>query len=129
MRQLLPAAAFFIATSVAVGHSAPVLVLASIYAPGDGVVPPRHFETSSGRRYNPQALTCAHKTLPFGTRLLLYHGRNIAEIIVTDRGPYRGGRVLDCTPAVDRALHLGGLGRVKVEPYPPLPRERPGDLR
>jgi len=32
---------------------------------------------------------------------------------------------LDCTPAVDKALHLGGLGSVRVEAYPPLPKARP----
>src|SRR5690242_3063326 len=37
------------------------------------------------------------------------------------------GRALDCTPAVDKALHLGGLGSVRVEPYPPLPKTRPAE--
>ena len=36
---------------------------------------------------------------------------------------------LDCTPAVDKALHLGGLGSVRVEAYPPLPKARPAEAQ
>lgn len=97
------------------------LVVASIYAPGDS----GFARTSTGHKNDPEALTCAHKTLPFGTRLLLYHGSNIVEIVINDRGPFVGGRTLDCMPAVGKALHLGGLGRIRVEFYPPLPKQRP----
>lgn len=120
MRRLL-AAAIFLAATAAARASAPGIVIASIYGPRDsgGQV------TSTGRRIDPNALTCAHKELPFGTRLVLHHGRNSAEVVITDRGPFVGGRNLDCTPAVDRALHLGGLGRVRVEFWPPLPKPNP----
>jgi hypothetical protein len=53
------------------------------------------------------------------------HGRNNIDVTINDHGPYRKGRALDCTPAVDKALHLDGLGSVRVEPYPPLPKARP----
>ena len=46
-------------------------------------------------------------------------------MLFNDHGPYRRGRALDCTPAVDKALHLDGLGSVRVEAYPPLPKARP----
>lgn len=101
---------------------APAIVVASIYGPGDsggsGI-------TASGRRIDPAGMTCAHRDLPFGTRLILRHGSNIVEVTVTDRGPFVSGRALDCMPAVGRALHLGGLGRVRVEPFPPLPVPNP----
>src|SRR5215471_681058 len=57
--------------------------------------------------------------------LHLVHGRNNIDVTINDHGPYRKDRALDCTPAVDKALHLGGLGSVRVEPYPPLPKSRP----
>jgi hypothetical protein len=61
--------------------------------------------------------------------LHLVHGRNNIGVTINDHGPYRRGRALDCTPAVDKALHLGGLGSVRVEYYPPLPKARPVDPR
>jgi hypothetical protein len=39
--------------------------------------------------------------------LHLVHGRNNIDVTINDHGPYRKGRALDCTPAVDKALHLG----------------------
>ena len=55
----------------------------------------------------------------------LVHGLNNIDVTINDHGPYRKDRALDCTPAVDKALHLGGLGSVRVEAYPPLPKARP----
>ena len=101
--------------------------MASIYWPGDGVVPKNDYDTSSGQRYDAKAFTCAAPADVFalGTKLMLYHGRNNVEVTINDRGPFVPGRTLDCTPAVDQALHLGGLGRVRVGPWPPLPKPRP----
>jgi rare lipoprotein A len=98
--------------------------VASLYWPGDGVVKAWDHRTASGERLDVQAMTCAHKTLPFGTVLYLSRGDNHAEVRITDRGPFVRGRSLDCTPAVGKALHLD-LGSVHVEPWPPLPKERP----
>ena len=102
-------------------------VVASIYFPGDGVVQKNDYSTSSGQRYDPDAMRCAAPpdTFPLGTKLILHHGSNSAEIIVNDHGPDIAGRSLDCTPAVDKALHLDGLGRVRVDVWPPLPTPRP----
>jgi rare lipoprotein A (peptidoglycan hydrolase) len=100
-------------------------VLASIYYPGDGIVAKNNYQTSSGERYDQSAPKCAALQWPLGTMLHLVHGRNNIDVTINDYGPYRKGRALDCTPAVDKALHLGGLGSVRVEPYPPLPRARP----
>ncbi len=117
----LAAAAIFLTASAVVGVCAPLgLVVASIYGPHDsgGQI------TSTGHRIRADDLTCAHRDLPFGTKLYLHHGRNAAEITINDRGPFISGRSLDCTPGVGKTLHLNGLGRVRVEPFPPLPRER-----
>ena len=100
-------------------------VLASIYYPGDGIVAKNDYQTSSGERYDQNAPRCAALQWPMGTMLHLVHGRNNIDVTINDHGPYRRGRALDCTPAVDKALHLGGLGSVRVEPYPPLPKARP----
>jgi rare lipoprotein A len=100
-------------------------VLASIYYPGDGIVAKNNYQTSSGERYDQSASKCAALQWPLGTMLHLVRGRNNIDVTINDHGPYRRGRALDCTPAVDKALHLGGLGSVRVEPYPPLPKARP----
>jgi rare lipoprotein A (peptidoglycan hydrolase) len=100
-------------------------VLASIYYPGDGIVAKNNYQTSSGERYDQSAPKCAALQWSLGTMLHLVHGRNNIDVTINDHGPYRRGRALDCTPAVDKALHLGGLGSVRVEPYPPLPKARP----
>lgn len=97
------------------------LVVASIYAPGDS----GFARTPTGHHNNPAAMTCAHRDLPFGTRLMLHHGSNTVEVTINDRGPFKNGRSLDCMPAVGKALHLDGLGKVRVEPFPPLPKQRP----
>lgn len=72
--------------------------------------------TASGARFNHQALTCAHKTLPFGTVLRLeYQGRQV-KVRVTDRGPYIKGRDLDLSWAAAKALGMidTGVARVRV---------------
>lgn len=71
--------------------------------------------TASGEVYDQHAATCAHKTLPFGSIVLvsnLDNGRS-AVCRVTDRGPYIDGRVIDVSRAV--AKHLG-LIEVGVAP-------------
>jgi rare lipoprotein A len=102
------------------------LVMASIYYPHDS----GFARTPTGQRNHPEALTCAHKTLPFGTRLILHNGsRYSVEIVINDRGPFVGGRHLDCMPAVAKALHFSGLGRLRVEFFPPLPQQRPTGVK
>jgi rare lipoprotein A len=62
---------------------------------------------ANGHLYNKMAMTVAHRTLPFGTKLLLINPVNHKEAIVTvtDRGPYIHGRNLDCSEGV--AIKLG----------------------
>jgi len=65
---------------------------------------------------NPRALTAAHRTLPFGTRVSVLNRRNGKSVVVriSDRGPFVRGRVIDLTPAGARAIGLSGLAPVKV---------------
>jgi rare lipoprotein A len=88
--------------------------LASWYGPGFYGRP-----TASGRVYTGRALTAAHRSLPLGTRVRvtnLENGRRV-EVMVDDRGPYVGGRVIDLSAAAARRLDMveDGVVRVRVE--------------
>src|SRR4051812_32433518 len=70
--------------------------------------------TASGERFNPHAMTCAHKRHPFGAMLRVSAGERSIVCRVTDRGPFVRGRVIDLTPVGARALGFSGLGRVTI---------------
>ena len=74
--------------------------------------------TSSGERFDPRALTAAHRSLPFGTRLrVTFHGRS-AIVRVNDRGPAAyTGRALDLSAGAAEAIGLkrAGSGAVEIE--------------
>ncbi|HTV71935.1 MAG TPA: septal ring lytic transglycosylase RlpA family protein [Rhizobiaceae bacterium] len=72
-------------------------------------------QTASGQRFNENAMTCAHRSLPFGTKLRVTHGGRSVIVTVNDRGPYVRGRVLDLSTGAARAIGLGGLGQVTAE--------------
>ncbi len=69
-------------------------------------------KTASGQRFNENAMTCAHRSLPFGTKLRVTHGGRCVVVTVNDRGPFVRGRVLDLSTGAARALGLSGLGQV-----------------
>jgi len=73
--------------------------------------------TASGQRFNQDAMTCAHRSLPFGTRLRVTHGDRSVVVTVNDRGPFVRGRVLDLSTGAARAIGLtgAGVGRVTAE--------------
>ena len=73
--------------------------------------------TASGQRFNQNALTCAHRSLPFGTKLRVTHGGQSVVVTVNDRGPFIRGRVLDLSTGAARAIGLtrAGVGRVTAE--------------
>ena len=77
---------------------------------------------SNGERYDKNAFTCAHRTLPFGTRLKVTNPRNGRSVIVrvTDRGPFVRGRIVDLSYAAARELGTLAMGvaYVKVEVVP-----------
>ena len=72
-------------------------------------------QTASGQRFNENAMTCAHRSLPFGTKLRVTHGGRSVVVTVNDRGPFVRGRVLDLSTGAARAIGLGGLGQVTAE--------------
>lgn len=72
-------------------------------------------KTASGQRFNENALTAAHRSLPFGTKLRVSHGGRSIVVTVNDRGPFVRGRVLDLSTAAARALGIDGLGTVTAE--------------
>jgi rare lipoprotein A len=73
--------------------------------------------TASGQRFNQSAMTCAHRSLPFGTKLKVTHGGRSVVVTVNDRGPFVRGRVLDLSTGAARAVGLtgAGVGRVTAE--------------
>jgi rare lipoprotein A len=73
--------------------------------------------TASGQRMNASAMTCAHRSLPFGTKLRVTHGGSSVVVTVNDRGPFIRGRVLDLSTGAARAIGLigAGVGRVTAE--------------
>jgi rare lipoprotein A len=74
-------------------------------------------QTASGQRFNQNAMTCAHRSLPFGTKLRVTHGGSSVVVTVNDRGPFVRGRVLDLSTGAARAIGLtsAGVGRVTAE--------------
>lgn len=72
--------------------------------------------TASGERYDPEKFTCAHRTLPFGTRVRVTDTRTHRSVIVivNDRGPFNKGRMIDLSMAAARALHMVGRGLIRV---------------
>jgi rare lipoprotein A len=69
-------------------------------------------QTASGRIYNQNELTAAHKTLPFGSRVKVTDLRNKRSVMVTitDRGTLRPGRVIDLSRGAARQLRMVGIG-------------------
>jgi rare lipoprotein A len=72
---------------------------------------------ANGERLNDDALTAAHKTLPFGSVVVVTNTRNGRSVTVriNDRGPYVRGRIIDLMPAAAHALGMDGLAPVTVE--------------
>lgn len=75
--------------------------------------------TANGETFNQYALTAAHRTLPFGTRVMvtnLYTGRQVV-VRINDRGPYSGNRVIDLSKgaAAEIGLISSGVGTVQID--------------
>lgn len=74
---------------------------------------------ASGGMFNPNALTAAHRTYPFGTRVRVTNVRNGLSVVVTinDRGPFVRGRIIDLSLAAARAIQMtrSGVAPVTVE--------------
>ena len=72
--------------------------------------------TASGVDYDPSKFTCAHRTLPFGTRLRVTDRRSHRSVVVVvnDRGPFNQGRVIDLSLAAAKVLHMTERGVIAV---------------
>ncbi|MEN8445585.1 MAG: septal ring lytic transglycosylase RlpA family protein, partial [Cyanobacteria bacterium J06555_13] len=75
--------------------------------------------TASGEVYNQYDITAAHRTLPFGTRVLvtnLYTGRQVT-VRINDRGPYAGNRIIDLSRGAADIIGLtsSGVGTVQLD--------------
>ncbi|MGL6112211.1 MAG: septal ring lytic transglycosylase RlpA family protein [Rubrivivax sp.] len=133
LRNTAAAAMFVLATSTALAQAA-----ASAPAPAPAAVTPaaaadamavesgrlawygRKFagrRTASGETFNPEALTMAHKTLPFGTRVKVTNTQNQKSVVlrVNDRGPTQADRVGDVSYAAARRLGMLKPGVIDAE--------------
>jgi len=75
-----------------------------------------HSRTASGEQMVPGELTAAHRSLPFGTRVLvenLTNGRSVV-VRINDRGPFVGGRIIDLSKAAAQSIGMLGSGTAKV---------------
>lgn len=74
-------------------------------------------KTASGEIYNMWDLTCAHKTLPFGTKLKVTNLKNKKSVVVrvNDRGPFVRGRIIDLSVAAAKKIDMLRDGVVKVK--------------
>jgi len=74
---------------------------------------------ANGKSFNMHAMTVAHKTLPFGTKLRLTNPKNgrVVVVTVTDRGPFTKGRTLDVSLAAAQKLGFvkAGVARLRME--------------
>ena len=90
--------------------------VASVYSLGDPSQPGT--KTASGTPLNDNAMTAAHKSLPFGSKVKVTNKKNgnAVTVTITDRGPYVKGRCIDLSQAGARALGFAGLAPVSVVP-------------
>src|SRR5262249_31461814 len=74
-------------------------------------------QTANGERYNHMGVSAAHKTLPFGSRVVVRNQRTGRSITVriNDRGPFIAGRIIDLSTGAKDALGMGGLAPVCLE--------------
>jgi rare lipoprotein A len=72
--------------------------------------------TASGERFNPRALTAAHRTLPLGSKLLVTNKSNGRSVVVriNDRGPFHKGRLIDVSHAAAEEISMIGAGKAAV---------------
>lgn len=72
--------------------------------------------TASGASFNPDGLTAAHRTLPFGTRVRVTNVRNgrSVDVTINDRGPFIAGRVIDLSRGAARVIGMTGQGLAQV---------------
>ena len=105
----LRALVFCLAVSQATCGQAAV---ASVYGGSDGLCGHR---VAGGGRLDCNALTAAHRSLPFGTHVRVTHAGRSAVVHINDRGPFVRGREIDLSPAAARAVACPGVCNVQLE--------------
>ena len=75
-----------------------------------------HSRTASGEMMNPSEMTAAHRSLPFGTKVLVENLSNGHSVVVriNDRGPFIAGRIIDVSKAAASSLGMLGSGTARV---------------
>jgi rare lipoprotein A len=71
---------------------------------------------ATGARFNPEGLTAAHRSLPFGTRVRVTHlgnGRSV-NVVINDRGPFIAGRMIDLARGAAKVIGMTGQGLARV---------------
>lgn len=73
-------------------------------------------QTANGERFNPNGLTAAHRTLPFGTKLRVTNTRTGKSVVVriNDRGPFIPGRIIDLSLGAAKLVGMTTSGVAKV---------------
>ena len=114
--------AFVIAAAACAAFTAPVAIDGAAHAQswtGKASFYSHGSRTASGARFNPGALTAAHRTLPFGSRLRVTNLANHRSVLVTvnDRGPFTGGRILDLSAGAASVIGMrqSGVAQVRIE--------------
>ena len=105
-------------TAIASGPVRAESGLASFYGGG---------RTASGEVTGPAGLTAAHRTLPFGTKVVVTNLRSGKSVVVriTDRGPYRRRRIIDVSRAAARELGMINSGTAMVSIVPQQSADKP----
>lgn len=75
----------------------------------------RGHRTASGERFNPGGLTAAHRTLPLGTHVRVWHGGRSVVVRINDRGPFVRGRVMDLSRGAAASLGCSGTCSISYE--------------
>ena len=88
-------------------------------------------KTANGERFNPESLTAAHPSLPFGSWVRIVNTRNgkFEVVRINDRGPYQEGREIDVSYRVARKIGLisSGVSQVRLELMQLPPKRTPAD--
>jgi rare lipoprotein A len=76
-----------------------------------------HRHTASGKKFNKHRLTAAHKTLPFGTKVIVINLTNNerVKVRITDRGPFVKGRIIDLSEKAAKKIDMVRQGIAQVE--------------
>ena len=108
--------AAFVAVTVAVGLAAGASASSAATQCGRASWYALHSKTASGERMNPSALTAAHRSLPFGTRIKVTNKNNGKSVVVriNDRGPFIKGRMLDRSRGAASQLGFVSSGQAPV---------------